>query len=314
MLECAVDLKTFKDLGGETWKIRRFVDPNIKEWSAFNPSIGQNPDGSLIGLFRSSNYLYDSVSGSLTITQGAGVKNKLYFSELNHDFTPIQLHQVEILGGSFPLVRGVEDAKLYYKNNCWYFTGVVQEPGYIPKPRMAIFKLVSSTSAEMLDIFDITNRPVEKNWMVSYSNREFDFIYDSTSIVMNGQIIQVREPLEAVDELRGGPNLVELADGTYLSVLHHTEYVKSGYYMDSRTFSYKQGIHRKYTHRFALYSKNGVLLRISKEFCFNAKEIEFACGLLIKNEHAYISYGRKDLESWVAKIELKLILDMLEDI
>lgn len=306
-------LKTFTELGGDTWKIRRFVDSAIKEWSAFNPSIGIEPDGSMIGLFRSSNYVYDPNSGKLTIVQGSGVQNRLYFSTLNEDFTPINLTLVDIVGSPFPIVRGVEDAKLYYRDNSWYFTGVIQEPGYMPKPRMATFKLISPTKARMLEIYNITDHPIEKNWMVASSNDHFDFIYDSVSTVKDGLIHNRRAVSPEINGLRGGPNLIELEGGTYLSVGHHTEFIRSGTYFDSSSFSIKRSLHRNYSHRFVLYSKNGTIIKISDKFCFVSSGIEFACGLAIKDGYVYVSYGKKDAQSWVAKIKLKLVLDMLKD-
>lgn len=314
MLECSVHLKSFKDLGGTTWKIRRLIDPDVKEWSAFNPSIAFKSDGTAIGLFRSSNYIYEPKFGSITVLQGNKVRNKIYFSELDENFKPKNLSLVEILGAPFPLIRGVEDAKLYFRAGNWYFTGVIKEADRSPNPRMATFELLSPNSAKFLKIWDITKEPVEKNWMVPTSNEKFDFIYSSDSVVVNDEVIKVRDVEPLYKNLRGTANLIDLEGGDYLGILHETVHVKRGYQFDSSSFSYRQGVFRVYSHRFARYSANGVLTAISEPFYFDIEGIEFASGLAMKDKTVYVSYGQKDESSHVGSIRLDLVLDLLKEV
>lgn len=314
MLEWCMPLKTFKELGGETWKVRRLVDPGVREWSAFNPSIGFNPDGTAIGLFRSSNYVFESKFGTISLLQGNRVQNRLYYSELDEDFKPKTLTCVNILGAPFPLIRGVEDAKLYYRDKEWYFTGVIKERDYSPKPRMATFKLLSPDSALFLRIWDITNESVEKNWMVPSSNEKFDFIYNSTSVVVGDSIVKVRDVIPDYKNLRGTTNLIDLDDGGYLGILHQTKHVNHGYHFDANSFGYKQATFRVYSHRFARYSSGGVLTALSEPFYFDIEGIEFASGLATKDSYLYISYGQNDTSSHIAKIDTELALSMLKDV
>lgn len=309
-----MQLKTFKNLGGETWKIRRLIDPGVKEWSAFNPSVGFNSDGSAIGLFRSSNYMYDSKFGSIFVLQGNKVRNRVYFSELDQDFKPKKLSLVEILGAPFPIIRGVEDAKLYFRDGDWYFTGVVKEVDRSPHPRIATFKLLSPDSARFLRIWDITKEPIEKNWMAPSSNELFDFIYSPTSVVIGDQVVKVRDIDPKYKNLRGTSNLADLDTGDYLAILHEAKHVKRSYEFDPQSFSYRQGVFRVYTHRFARYSADGVLVALTEPFYFDIEGIEFASGLALKEGTIYVSYGRKDESSHIGSIGLNLVLDLLKEV
>jgi hypothetical protein len=314
MLECGMDLKTFKDLGGETWRVRRLISKDDPHWSAFNPSIGLNPDGSLIALFRSSNYVIDPNNGSIIIVQGNKVRNRLYFSPLDSEFKPVELTEIHIINSPFPLVRGVEDAKLYYRDSSWYFTGVIKESDYCPTPKLATFKLLSPNSAELLRIWDLTAEITEKNWMAPRDNKNFDFIYGPTSVVKNNKIVEVRELSDSIRKIRGNTNLLDLPDGSYLSVVHETRGVRSAEYYDPKSFSVRSSVLREYSHRFAFYSSGGVLIKLSKQFCFESPGIEYAAGLILKDGYIYVSYGKKDIRSHVAKISMDLVLDMLEEV
>jgi hypothetical protein len=307
-------LKTFKELGGETWKIRRLVSKDSQTWSAFNPSIGIEPDGSVVALIRSSNYVIHPFNGSILIVEGNKVQNKVYFSRLDENFKPISLNEVHISNSPFPLERGVEDAKLYYRDNNWYFTGVVKESVFCNYPKIATFKMTSPSSAEMVRLWDITSGLVEKNWMVPPSNGKFDFIYGPNTIIKNDKVIEVRGMTDEIKKIRGTSNLLELGDGSYLAVVHEAVLIRTDFYYDATSFGYKQGFSKLYSHRFAMYSDEGVLIKMSDKFCFDIVGIEFGSGLIEKDGYFYVSYGQKDIRSHIAKIDKELALSMLKDV
>jgi len=83
----------------------------------------------------------------------------------------------------------------------------------------------------------------------------------------------------------------------------------------SRTFSYRSKTFRRYYHRFARYSKEGKLIGLSDKFKFNDVRIEFSAGLVIsKDEEVIVSYGYKDVSSYLGKIDLQTVLEMIEDV
>lgn len=311
----------FESFGGSVQKIRRLIDPQIKEWSATNPSIGYSPKGGLVMTFRSSNYIIKSDTGEYLVTTGNKIQNKVYFCELDRNFQIQNLRQVKfdsipLADDDLKLTRGPEDAKLFWRNGHWHFTAVMKEPYGIPIPRLATFML-KDDFAYFLDLNGFANednKKAEKNWMAPYSyNENFDFVYGPTQIVKDRELITVRDQSDEIKGLRGGSNLWELSDGTYLAVAHRT-YIKKIEYFCSRRFGVVHGETRNYEHRFARYNQWGKLFQMSDPFQFISEGVEFAAGLVVLDDKVLVSFGREDVSSHLASIELSKVMEMLRDV
>jgi hypothetical protein len=216
------------------------------------------------------------------------------------------------------MIRGAEDSRLYWRDTGWEFSATVYERDTIPYPRMARFKL-DNYKATILNFYVVSsNKPfqqVEKNWMpTNIATDKFDYIYSQTSIFSNERgIVEVRSVPELEKSLRGGTQLVLLDSGDYLAVVHETvdNYVEK---YSSRIFGVRLVNFRKYFHRFARYTSDGVLSGVSDRFKFDDADIEFAAGLVVQDQDLVISYGRKDIVSMLAKIKLSKVLEMIKDV
>jgi predicted GH43/DUF377 family glycosyl hydrolase len=314
----------FSDFGGKTWKLRRYIDSSDFGWSAFNPSISYSPSEGYAVLFRSSNYYFDPESGEPFKT-GAGkdpylIENRLWFAKLSEDLEIVEdtLQEVTFNPWEIPMIRGAEDARLYWRDTGWEFSATVYERDTIPYPRMARFKL-ENYKATILNFYVVSsNKPfqqVEKNWMpTNIATDKFNYIYSQTSIFSNERgIVEVRSVPELEKSLRGGTQLVLLDSGDYLAVVHETvdNYVEK---YSSRIFGVRLVNFRKYFHRFARYTSDGVLSGVSDRFKFDDADIEFAAGLVVQDQDLVISYGRKDIVSMLAKIKLSKVLEMIKDV
>ena len=51
------------ELGGKIHNVRRLANPEVKEWSATNLSIGYHKTTGYIGMFRSGNYVITEQAG-----------------------------------------------------------------------------------------------------------------------------------------------------------------------------------------------------------------------------------------------------------
>jgi hypothetical protein len=134
---------TIHQLGGEIKNVRRLADPNIKEWSATNLSIGYHESTGYIGMLRSGNYVINPL-GTYQVVTGDFIRSKIYISELDpetYKLTDLRLLDVEKLSEQGPLRRGLEDPKLFYRDGAWHFTCVTMEKGHTEKARMAICRL-----------------------------------------------------------------------------------------------------------------------------------------------------------------------------
>ena len=307
----------FSDLGGETWRIRRFADEEDKRWSAFNPSIAYSPIEGYAVLFRSSNYFFHPEQHFPVSTVGAKVLNRFWIGKLDKDFQIIDssMKMIDFSDCGMTFKRGAEDGRLFWRDGGWWFSAGIKE-GVAPLPRIALFKLDQDFKATLVKIFnDGELYDVEKNWMAPYNkNPNFDFIYSGFQVYVDGVgPTSVRPFSSELDDIRGGSCLWELEDGSYIAIIHKSHnYFITAY--DPRKFGVVKSRHRYYTHRFVRYDSRGMLVQMSEDFVFEKPQIEFAAGLVVCGEDVLVSYGYKDVAAYLGKIKLKAVLESLKEV
>ena len=298
-------------LGGEVFNLKRFAYPDDKSWSMFNPSIGSSPQGYAM-TFRSSNYVIMPDSGELYVETGGPIKNKMFFTETNENMELLNLREISFKDSGLKIERGVEDAKLFWRDNKWHFTGVIMERN-IPTARMGHFTLDPKTStAKLIKIYKGMNpKKPEKNWMApTEPSKHFDFIHGSTSVVKGEHVIHSLSDNIKIAPLRGNTNLLTLDDGTYLAVVHIL-YSRKTRTWDGRMFGMRDGLYKDYTHLFARYDERGQLIALGEEFKFIEPGIEFAAGMVEMGDDLVITFGKDDVSSHYARIPKWKALKML---
>ena len=302
---------TIKQLGGTIVDLLRYPDVTDPHWGATNPSIGHNGKSVYATTIRSSNY-YINKLGSYIPFFGTEFKNRVYYSELDRDWKLKKLRRIDFDGLDVTFNRGVEDAKLFYRDG-WFFTGVVLEKDHTPSARMAVFEL-DTRKNKVVSYTKIPGRDhkvPEKNWMIPYELSEnFDWVYGPNQIV-NGHVVQSwMTDCDTIHNLRGNSNLVSLGDDTYLGVMHRTFFNKTSPYV-ATTFSTVQSVLRDYVHYFVRFDKFGYIVEMSEGFRFHAPGVEFAAGLVLKGDQAVVSFGRNDVSSHLAFINKDFIFKSL---
>ena len=302
--------------GGTIYKIARYPTEDTKIWSAFNPSVGYSKEDGLIVLIRSSNYFYD-VNGHTNVTSGNYIENRIFFGRIDDKYELKEpLRKITFIDGPTQ-ERGCEDAKLFQRNGEWRFHAVMRELDHTPYPRIVEYKLdIDKLEASFVKKYEsYEHNRVEKNWMTPMEkpSEHFDFVYDPTSTYKDGLVvIQEYNPPKEAKELRGGTNLLEVSDG-YLAV-GHSLYADKKVVYNPRTFSYGETKIRRYTHRFEKYDQRGKLIGLSDEFVFEDFIIEFAAGIVEKDDNYIISYGRHDLSSKLCVIPKEKFHEKLKPI
>lgn len=311
------DYPLFDSFGGEIKKVRRYIDPENKNWSAFNPSIACSPDGKLSMFIRSSNYVVTK-NAAYVVTEGNKIQNRTYLCDLTDDLEienirRINYSEVPFQDTDLKIIRGPEDAKGYWRNGSLEFTAVMKEPNGIPIPRLTRFQLVGNR-AEFIDLNGFIGEDkqrAEKNWMATYTvNPTFEYVYSPTQVIKDRELITVRDLTEEIRGVRGGSNLWDLNDCTYLAIVHKTMADKFQYY-DPNRFGVVSSEKRNYEHRFARYDCEGRLFQLSDPFQFIGYGIEFAAGLVIVGEDVLVSFGKNDASSYLAKISFSKVMSML---
>ncbi len=299
---------SIKQLGGEIHNVRRLADPNIKEWSATNLSIGYHPTTGYVGMFRSGNYIITEQGEYKVVVEGT-IKSKIYVSELDektYKLTNARLLDVKKISPEGEIRRGLEDPKLFYRDGAWHFTAITMEKGHTEKARVAICRLNKDlTAIESFEKFQgIDGVRPEKNWMLPYEkNPNFDFIYGTNAVLKDNVLTTYMNDSDKIAGLRGSSNLHLLKDGSYLAVVHR---------MWTRTIMNHNL--RFYVHYFAQYDQKGMIQKISKGFIFEKMGVEFAAGLCEQGKNFLISYGSKDVSSHIAILPKETVLKSLHPI
>ncbi len=309
---------SIKDFGGKTEEFLRFVDPENDKWSAFNPCIAFSPAYGYAMTIRSSNYVVNQKTGALNVVAGGSMlKSEIWFAHLDQDTLRIATRQKIRFDGSGPSIsRGLEDARLFWRDDSWYFTAVMLEREHTPFSRVALYRYNQNTNlatfVKKYDGYDAFR--AEKNWLTTDSpNPNFDFVTGPRTTYKDGTFTSKATNLQSLAGLRGGTNLLSLGDGTYLGLVHFT-YLKRYTEFNKNTYAYTDTIQKKYTHQFVRFNNYGSPIEISGEFIFDGLGIEFAAGMVKKDGELVITYGVHDAAARMATISADAVMGILEPI
>ena len=290
-----------KLLGAEIINVKRFAEENNKMWSCFNPSIGYSPKKGYAMAFRSSNYVI-LPHGELHVEGGGKIRNRMYFSELNDDFTLKNFRQINVPEHVVPVTRGIEDPRLFWRSNRWYFAAVMME-SHTPVARFCVCKLnAKATEVETVEIYDgIKPSQPEKNWLVPdfKPNPNFDFIYGPTAIVKGNKVIYTMSDSQQIVALRGNSHMIEQEDGSYIALMHKL-WIKSNKAYSQKHFGMIDWVNKNYGHYFVRFDKFGSIVEMSEAFQFISPGIEFVGGMVEKDGNFVISFGKEDVSSHLA--------------
>ena len=306
MIPSVPDIST---IGGEISRVLRFPVGGIN-WSAFNPSICRGGDGSIGMTIRSSNYVLDPTNGRLSVSTGKHVISRLFFCFVDEQTLELGELIEFAIDSPIQLKRGVEDARLFWRDGGWQVTVVILED-HTPYARLWRFSLdLENKVARFIEAMEGPEpKRVEKNWIAvaDGTSEHFDYIYSSTAVYKDGEVVGIPDAPYG-HSLRGGSSLILDEDGkSYISVVHRT-YGHKIYGYNPATFSMGFDYLRYYTHQFAKWDLTGKLIGLTDEFVFKEKGIEYAAGLIRRGDEYVISFGRWDVSTWLARIPCKSVV------
>lgn len=271
-------------------------------WVAMNPSITRF-NGFLVVNVRTVNYTMDErgrylikdVADDGTTGCNATAENPIHtrnwLLQLTEDFRVLGANEILLppsneLPCEFPLVVGFEDMRIFQVGLNLMSSSTVRQIAADGQCEQVLAHIEGgfTSSARIGNYWRMLRQPrvTEKNWMPFVrSDTDWDFIYKlGERVDTQGRTFQVQSlPINA-DDLRGGTQLVPFFDG-YIALVHEAG-------LDPGTGK------RYYMHRFVFFSDKGNVQRISTPFFFEAKQIEYAAGLALQEDHLIISYGVND--------------------
>lgn len=309
------DGTTFAKLGGHVWRIRRFADESDTRWSAFNPSIAYSPKYGYWVMVRSSNYFIDPEYGNAVPTIESRVRSRMWLGKLseNLEIEEASWREVDFSEAGIEFKRGAEDGRLFWRDDSWWFVAGLKEDE-IYYPRIGLFRLDENFKAYLVEVYDCGwMKDVEKNWMPPYElNKNFDYVYSATEVYKDSAI-ERRSLTKEIGGVRGGSCLWKIDGYGYIALVHfaHKQIVER---FNPRLFGTEYAKTRRYTHAFARYSDDGTLIGLSRQFVFENFKIEFGAGLVVKGEDVIVSYGKQDVASYLGRIGLHDVLELIEEV
>lgn len=281
-------------------------------WNCFNPSIAFSPTEGYKCIVRTSNYVLDK-HGRYGITDPAGTirtRNLIATLDSNLDLVDLQMiHPPENGWGEvqYPLVRGLEDARLYWDGESWNVYGNLREHRWDGLPTIVGARLDHDQLVEPIiwNNFGIC----QKNWMIMGEGPDFIYTCYPWATIRSGEYYEPEDqPYDSeVEQFRGSSQAIQRPDKDhpmYIAVTHEVDW-SSG--------------HRQYFHRFCNFEYDGMINAYTEPFSFvfpevleNEPMIEYAAGLAIHGEDFIVSFGYKDARCFLARIPQDQVITKLE--
>lgn len=267
----------------------------------FNPSIVKNGDGFIVMARQSTLVNYAEYYYEYEESEHRTI-NYIYHLDANLKVTSVSVLDDSILRKKDSVAEaGIEDVRLFSYDGEIYGIGAGTRKidGHFFVSQI-VFKLGNKKIIEYFVAPQIGGR-VEKNWVpfegVSPITLKYSIADDFLIKFCNGHFLFPSERPMLDLKFRGGSPLVEFGLHHFLGIVH------------SSPLRFLDKIF--YVHHFVVYDKKFRHIETSEPFFLRRRGIEFVCGLQIKNDFAYISYGVGDRVAEIARIHLKRIKEFL---
>ena len=220
---------------------------------------------------------------------------------------------------------GLEDSRIFRWDDKLYVSGVRRDVKDDGEGRMELCELkVNSENTYEISRLRIEVDPhthLEKNWMpivdmpyhfVRWANPLEVVKVDPTNItkqeveegeldtITSKTVITKSLEVSGIRSQRGGSQVIPFGEFR-IAITHECDYwINEGNTKDA-----------KYYHRFMIWDKDWNLVKITETFKFMDTQIEFCCGLAMKDGNFLISFGYQDNAAFVLKMPVD-VLDQLK--
>ena len=105
--------------------------------------------------------------------------------------------------------------------------------------------------------------------------------------------------MHTYEGLRGGSQLVRVAEDAWIGVGHEMKFLNSK---------------KHYWHTFYLVDSRGKMTRVSEPMKLASNGIEFAAGMAIDGDRVVVSFGVDDMECRIGETKLSAVMEILRPI
>lgn len=272
----------------------RFVRLEVKCGDMYpcNPSIAKDGDGRLAVIVRCVNYLLGDEDG-IWFRDDPGPNTHNYFGFLDRGLRQFEFRlvdDVEIRKTRPPAQNGLEDARLFWWENDWWFICTALHHGARVRGTMALSRLRDWRAGHFEFLHSPHGRELEKNWAPCVDGKTLSVVYshhpaESYELAPSRRRLHI-DGFPALAGWSGGSQLIRYGD-MWASVVHQRRKDRNRVY---------------YVHRVVRYDNNLAPIHVGREFYFRGNQVEFCAGL-VEHEGDYIlSFGVKDREAWLVRL------------
>lgn len=280
----------------------RLSVPESEKYAPCNPSIAKSAAGDLLCLVRTVNYELGEEDG-IWFRGDSAPNTRNYLIALDQNLTQKPAEWIDDLmvrTTRHPARDGLEDGRLFWWRDAWWFTCTALHHGPRVRGTMALCKLDKTRIEHLEFLHSPHNREVEKNWMPLAEG-------DQLSVVYTHHPSETYELYPARRRLwmggyaplagwSGGSQLIPY-EGAYLGVVHQRRKQRNRVY---------------YAHRLVQYNGNLEPFAAGREFYFRGEQIEFCAGLARHDDGYVLSFGVKDREAWLVSLTPSQVASLLK--
>lgn len=266
-----------------------------------NPSVAAHPSGRLGCLVRTVNYELGEEDGIWF--RGAPAPNtRNYFVEIGEGLkpgAPVAVDDRAQREMRMPCEHGLEDARLFWWRDAWWFTASGLHHGARTRTTIALCRL-NGRRVDFLEFLHSPHaRPMEKNWMPHVSGERLAVVYghhpaESYELAPNKRRLWFSD-FAPLSGWSGGSQILPFGEDL-IGVVHQRRKQRNRVY---------------YAHRVVRYGKNLEPLHAGREFYFFGEQVEFCAGLAPYGDGYVMSFGVKDREAWVVSLTKNQLAQIL---
>lgn len=280
------------------------VEPAAPGWSLFNPSVA-NHGGSLVVNVRSSNYKIEDGRYVMPDEDGETIKTRNILVNLT-DGSRVEL-VADYKATGFP-VEGLEDIRLNSIDGELVASATVRDASpHDGTCRIACGTVNGGSIGPPLVCHDTMAGVHEKNWMPITGRKQWIYSCHARervcTVVDTGSEWTVTPHADSpplARGFRGGSQLVDAGGGRWIAAVHEVAH----------------DAHRRvYEHRFVQFDEQAgwAITGVTPPFAFKeTRAIEFCAGLAVDGTDLVASFGVRDAEAWLARMDADDVLGLME--
>lgn len=267
------------------------------EYPACNPSIAADGAGNLLCVVRTVNYILGQ-EGGISFGDSPRPDTVNWLVHLDADLTQGKTRRISeevVRTQRVPARDGLEDARLFYWRDEWWYMASACHHGPRCRNTMALCKLVDAEYPRVDELEFLVsphNFEREKNWMPFVDGARLGFVYygapaEAYELWPQNRRLNLGNDDGALKGWSGSSQLIRYGEH-WLGVVHQRQ---------------KQRGKHVYAHRLALFNDNlFVPFKVGREFFFREETVEFCAGIVSHRGRYLLSFGVMDREAWICEL------------